>query len=138
MAKWGVTVFQILFWLVNCWIYGWMLVIQWCARGAVKHNLQTYIQPYIFQNENFEKGYPHPKTFNTSKTRYLPQSLSDVKPLLCPIENNWTHDIRIGMWHQRGDKSLCYMTHRKDLLWLAKTSFHMLWQILMSTSYKLN
>ena len=34
-------------------------------------------------------------------------------------------------------KNYCYMTPIKDLLWLAETSFHWLWQILMSTSDEL-
>ena len=34
-------------------------------------------------------------------------------------------------------KSYCYMTPIKDLLWLAETSLHWLWQILMSNSDEL-
>ena len=36
------------------------------------------------------------------------------------------------------DIANCYMTPIKDLLWLAETGFHWLWQILMSTSDGLN
>ena len=35
-------------------------------------------------------------------------------------------------------KCCCYMTPMKDLLWLAETSFHLLWLILMFTSDELN
>ena len=36
------------------------------------------------------------------------------------------------------NQKICYITPIKDLLWLAVTSFHWFWQILMSTSDELN
>ena len=60
------------------------------TRGAVKHDLQTYIRRYTSPNENFEYGYPHSNAlfqFRLESKRWKPQKAAR-HPTKCDVIND--------------------------------------------------
>ena len=62
---------------------------------------------------------------------YLQQEDHSCKMLLSDYMQQEKYSCKI-LYYLQQEKHYCYMTPRKDLLWLAETSLHWLWQIMMS------